>query len=253
MKASWAAPDGTTVIATFTGPLKTGKVTLTSEPQLPREEIVQLLLFGSASGTQAQTPGSGTQNSAIATAGGEAAQPLNHMLDQLGLGAVSAKVDTSQAANPKPEVEVQIARDLSLQIAVVLGQPRPGVNPDRTLVTLDWRFSSMWSSPPPSAMRGPRSSTFYGSADTRKRIRQPPGLSNAFVPGADCVLVHRRRVDIKGAARRCTSLRPSSASPTTTEVTFSWGPLGGPPSALRAEPPPARLRRSVVLRTTPRV
>ena len=59
--------------------------------------------------------------------------------------------------------------------------------------------------------------------------------------------------DIKGAARRCTSLRPSSASPTTTEGSSRGGPLGGPPSALRAEPPPARLRRSVVLRTTPRV
>ena len=81
----------------------------------------------------------------IAAAGGEAAQPLNHALGQLGLGAVTAKVDTSQTANPKPEVEVQIARDISLQIAVVLGQPPPGVNPDRTLFTLDWRFLSKWS------------------------------------------------------------------------------------------------------------
>jgi translocation and assembly module TamB len=145
VKANWTAPDGTLVIATFTGPLKTGKVTLTSEPQLPKEEIVQLLLYGSANGTQAQTPGAGTQNSAIATAGGEAAQPLNHMLNQLGLGAVTAKVDTSEASNPKPEVEVQIAKQLSLEIAVVLGQPPPGVNPDHTLLTLDWRFLSTWS------------------------------------------------------------------------------------------------------------
>jgi translocation and assembly module TamB len=145
VRASWTAPDATVVTATFTGPLKTGKVTLSSRPQLPKEEIVQLLLFGSADGTQAQTPSSSTESGAIATAGGEAAQPLNHMLDQLGLGAVSAKIDTSQAATPKPEVEVQIAKDISLQIAVVLGQPPPGVNPDHTLLTLDWRFRSMWS------------------------------------------------------------------------------------------------------------
>jgi translocation and assembly module TamB len=145
VRASWTAPDATVVTATFTGPLKTGKVTLSSQPQLPKEEIVQLLLFGSADGTQAQTPASSTPNGAIATAGGEAAQPLNHMLDQIGLGAVSAKIDTSQSANPKPEVEVQIARDISLQVAVVLGQPPPGVNPDHTLLTLDWRFRSMWS------------------------------------------------------------------------------------------------------------
>ncbi len=145
VKADWTAPDGTVVVANFTGPLRTGKVTLSSEPQLTREEIVQVLLFGTANGKQAQTPSSSTASSAISTAGGEAAQPLNHMFNQLGLGAVTANVDTSQAANPKPEVEVQIARDISLQIAVVLGQPPPGVNPDRTLVTLDWRFLSMWS------------------------------------------------------------------------------------------------------------
>ena len=145
VKAAWTASDGTVVVASFTGPLKTGKVTLTSEPQLTRDEIVQVLLFGTANGKQAQTPSSSTANSAIATAGGEAAQPLNHMFNQLGLGAVTANVDTSEAATPKPEVEVQIAKDISLQIAVVLGQPPPGVNPDRTLVTLDWRFLSMWS------------------------------------------------------------------------------------------------------------
>ena len=145
VKAFWTAPDGTIVIAAFTGPLKTGKVTLSSQPQLPKEEIVQLLLFGSADGKQAQTPANSTQNSALATAGGEAAQPLNHMLNQLGLGAVTAKVDTSDSTNPKPEVEVQIAKDISFQIAVVLGQPPPGVNPDHTLVTLDWRFLSKWS------------------------------------------------------------------------------------------------------------
>ncbi|MGH7295104.1 MAG: translocation/assembly module TamB domain-containing protein, partial [Polyangiaceae bacterium] len=145
VKADWTAPDATVVTATFTGPLKTGKVTLASEPQLPRDEIAQLLLFGSADGAQAQTPSSTTENSAIATAGGEAAQPLNHMLNQLGLGAVTASIDSSDAANPKPEVEVQIARDISVRLAVVLGQPPPGVNPDVTLLTLDWRLLSKWS------------------------------------------------------------------------------------------------------------
>jgi translocation and assembly module TamB len=145
VKARWRAPDGTAVVASFDGPLKSGKVTLSSEPPMPRDDIVQLLLFGSADGKQAQTPGASTENTAIATAGGEAAQPLNHMLGQLGLGAVTTKIDTSQAANPKPEVEVQIARDVSVQLAVVLGQPLPGVNPDRTLVTLDWRFMTRWS------------------------------------------------------------------------------------------------------------
>ena len=144
VKAAWTGPDGTVVFANFVGPLKTGKVTLQSEPPLSRQEIVQLLLFGSPDGQQAQSPSAGTENSAVATAGGEAAAPLNHALNQLGLGAVTARIDTSQT-NPKPEVEVQIANDLSLEIGVVLGVPPPGVNPDRTLVTLDWRFMSKWS------------------------------------------------------------------------------------------------------------
>jgi hypothetical protein len=66
------------------------------------------------------------------------------MLNQLGLGAVSAKIDTTEST-PKPEVVVQIARDISLQIAEVLGQVPPGVNPDTTLLTVDWRFLTKWS------------------------------------------------------------------------------------------------------------
>jgi translocation and assembly module TamB len=145
VKAGWTASDGTVVYANFIGPLKTGKVTLTSEPRLSQQEIVELLLFGSTDGPQALTPSASTENSAIAAAGGQAAQPLNHALGQLGLGAVTAKVDTSESATPKPEVEVQIAKDISLEIAFVLGQPPPGVNPDSTLVTLDWRLLRKWS------------------------------------------------------------------------------------------------------------
>jgi translocation and assembly module TamB len=144
VKAGWSAPDGTVVYANFVGPLKTGKVTLSSEPQLPQQDIVELLLFGSVDGQQAGAPSATTENSAIGTAGGQAAQPLNHMLNQLGLGAVSAKIDTTEST-PKPEVVVQIARDISLQIAEVLGQVPPGVNPDTTLLTVDWRFLTKWS------------------------------------------------------------------------------------------------------------
>jgi translocation and assembly module TamB len=146
VQASWTAPEGTVVYANFVGPLRTGKVTLRSEPALSRTEIVQLILFGTADGQEAQAPSSGVdaQGTALVAAGGEAAAPLNHALGQMGLGAVTAKIDTSET-NPKPEVEVQIARDISLQIAVVLGIPPPGVNPDHTLLTIDWRFASKWS------------------------------------------------------------------------------------------------------------
>ncbi len=100
---------------------------------------------GTTEGAQAQDPSADPALTAISTVGGQAAQPLNHMLSQFGLSAVSVKIDSSQASAPRPEVEIQIARDISLELAVVLGQPPPGVNPDHTLLTVDWRFATRWS------------------------------------------------------------------------------------------------------------
>jgi translocation and assembly module TamB len=149
VKASWTAPDGTVVYATFSGPLKTGGVTLTSSPLLSQQDILELLLFGTTSGKQGASAGGDAAESAglgaAGVVGGQATQPLNHALKQLGLGAVSTNIDTSQSANPKPEVEVQISKTISLQVAAVLGTILPGVNPDRTLFTVDWRFLANWS------------------------------------------------------------------------------------------------------------
>jgi translocation and assembly module TamB len=142
--AGWTAPEGTRVYADYIGPLKTGKVTLRSQPPLAKSDIVALLLFGSAEGSSGPAQGQGATNTATnqaaGLAGGVATQPVNHALDQFGIHAVSARVDTSQAANPKPEVELQVAKDISVQIAQVLGTPAPGANPDTTLLTLNWRF-----------------------------------------------------------------------------------------------------------------
>jgi translocation and assembly module TamB len=144
--AGWSAPDGSQIKADFIGPLKTGKVTLRSEPPLSQNDIVQLLLFGTVDGQAAaakpgQAPG---QSSAEGVAGAVATQPLNRALDQFGLSAVSTKVDTSSMV-AKPEVQVQIAKDVSVQLATLVGLPPPGDNPDRTFVTVDWRFLRKWS------------------------------------------------------------------------------------------------------------
>jgi translocation and assembly module TamB len=142
--AGWTASDGTQVQAEFLGPLKSGKVTLRSTPALSQNEIVQLLLFGSVDETQpASAQGGGI---AEGVAGNLAAQPLNRALDQFGLSAVSAKVDTT-TVNAKPEVVVQVAKDISLQLAHILyiGPPPPGTSPDTTLLTIDWRFLRKWA------------------------------------------------------------------------------------------------------------
>jgi translocation and assembly module TamB len=153
VKAGWTAPDGTVVYATFKGPLKTGGITLSSSPALPQQDIVELLLFGTTSGKQGASTATGTGSGSVedttvmgvGAVGGQATQPLNHALKQLGLGAFSTNIDTSQSSNPKPEVEVQISKTISLQVAAVLGAILPGVNPDRYLFTVDWRFLANWS------------------------------------------------------------------------------------------------------------
>jgi translocation and assembly module TamB len=145
--AAWTAEDGTKVYADYTGPLQTGKVTLRSEPGRPQNEIVALILFGTADGSEA-TPRAGapedTGTQAGTAAGGFAAGGLSKGLEKLTGLDITAKIDTSQA-NPRPEVEVQIAKNISLELAVVLGTPPPGTNPDTTYATIDWRFLRSWS------------------------------------------------------------------------------------------------------------
>jgi len=140
------------VTADFVGPLKTGKVTLHANPAPPGGEngILALILFGSADqGANGNNANSATP--AAGFAGSEATAPINKALggvngalERFGLGGgLTTKVDTSQT-NPRPEVELQIARDISLEVAWVLGLPPPGM-PDTTLVTFNWRFLRKWS------------------------------------------------------------------------------------------------------------
>jgi translocation and assembly module TamB len=138
--ASWSASDGTQVFAELRGTLKNPKVTLRSEPSLSQNEIIALLVYGS---TDATSPNSGAAAGA-GVAGGAATQPLNHALESMGLGGVSTRVDTS-TTTPRADVEVQIARDLSLQVAEVMGIPPPGTSPDTTFFTLNLRFAKAWA------------------------------------------------------------------------------------------------------------
>jgi translocation and assembly module TamB len=148
VSAGWTAEDGTRVYADFIGPLKTGKVTLRSEPPRPRNEIVALILFGTADGSQSTPYASPAENNATrvgTTAGGFATEGLSKGLGQLSGMDVTTKIDTSESANPRPEVEVQIAKDISVQLAYVIGTPPPGMNPDTLYATIDWRFVRNWS------------------------------------------------------------------------------------------------------------
>ncbi len=146
--AVWKAPEGSLVYADFTGPLKTGKVTLRSEPAHTQNEIISLIMFGSADGQTSSSyqsqdqAGAGTTGKAGAAAGGFASEGLSKGLNDLTGLDVAAKVDTS-TANPRPEVVLQITRTISLQLGYVVGT-LPLTNPDRTLVTVGWRFVRNW-------------------------------------------------------------------------------------------------------------
>ena len=79
--AGWTAPDGTRVYADFQGPLKTGKVKLRSEPPRPQNEVLALILFGTAEGSSA-TPYPTPQPSGATQAGTVAEQLLERISSQ---------------------------------------------------------------------------------------------------------------------------------------------------------------------------
>jgi translocation and assembly module TamB len=136
------------------GPLKTGQVKLRSSPAKTQNEILAILLYGTSDATSTVNSGTSYDLNAsspfAAVAGGAAAQQLNQALggvnralDNLGvIKGISTKIDTSQAT-PRPEVEIQIARDISLQVAWMIGGTT-ATNTDTTLFTLDWRFLRKW-------------------------------------------------------------------------------------------------------------
>jgi translocation and assembly module TamB len=144
--ASWGAPDGTLIYADFVGPLKTGKVTLRSEPSRPRNEILALILFGSADGMNGNSSGnkSDPASQAVGTGGGVASQGLNSAVQDLtGMDKAQFRVDTS-TNNPRPELEYQISKSIAVGVAYVMGIPPPD-QPDTIFAKADWRFRRNWS------------------------------------------------------------------------------------------------------------
>ncbi len=148
--AEWTAENGTQIYADFVGPVKTGKVTLRSDPAMPRNEVLAMILFGTADGANPSPTGApttskdGTTKAAASVGGGFATQGLTEGLDDLTGIQATAKIDTTRSANPAPQIEFQIARRISLSFEHVLGTP-PISQPDVNLATVEWRFKKNWS------------------------------------------------------------------------------------------------------------
>jgi translocation and assembly module TamB len=157
--ATWKSGGDTQVFADFVGPVKTGKLNLRSEPALPQNEILALVLFGAVDATPGAPPPagreeSGTQQAAVGIGGALAAQGLTEALDDLAGIHATARIDTTEARNPRPEVEFQISSRVAVAFSHVIGTPPVTDPPDRNLVRIQWRFHSNWSVESVSGDRG---------------------------------------------------------------------------------------------------
>ena len=146
--AEYDAPDGTHVFADVVGPIKKPNVLLRSEPARSQDAIMGLLVFGSEeglSGTPAPDQQPDPMQRAAGVASGPVTEALNKALSGITSLEVSTRVDTSQAANPRPEVALRVTNEVLARVTVQTGMPAPGELPDRTLLTVDWRFNPRWS------------------------------------------------------------------------------------------------------------
>lgn len=147
--ATWTAADRSRVYADFVGPIRTGKLTLRSEPARTQSEILTLIAFGTTDGPSDASNSRGTsttQGTQVATAvgAGTITEGFDAALDGVTGLRTQTRIDATNAQNPRPELEVQVSRDVSLRFAYVLGTPPPS-EPDKSLGTVIFRFAPNWS------------------------------------------------------------------------------------------------------------
>ncbi|MDB4941700.1 MAG: hypothetical protein JWP97_1234 [Labilithrix sp.] len=141
--AYWDAPDRTRVWVEFNGPLKTGKLTLRSEPSFSKTEILSILLFGRADpnqATQGERPSDGQQAAALGT--GLASSGLNRALGELNED-IDLEQDRTSANRVRTKVGYRLRRNLKVQLGYASGFSQR--EPDTTYLFLEWQFIPKWS------------------------------------------------------------------------------------------------------------
>ena len=141
--AYWDAPDRTRVWVEFNGPLKTGKLSLRSEPAYSKSEILSILLFGRADPNQA-TAGERPSDSqdAAALGAGVASSGLNKALGELNED-FDLEQDRTSANRIRTKVGYRLRRNLKVQIGYASGFSQR--EPDTTYLFLEWQFMPKWS------------------------------------------------------------------------------------------------------------
>jgi translocation and assembly module TamB len=148
--ARWDAQDDEQhrVYADASGSANNLKVNLRSEPPLTKDQVLSLIVTGSADGSlggsSGSSTGSGTAATAVGAVGGAATQGINKALSNISALDVSTRVDTS-TGSARPELVIQVSARVSAQIVRSLGEPAPGQPPDLTFLTLNFRVLRNWS------------------------------------------------------------------------------------------------------------
>ena len=148
--ARWDAPDGTRIFADYEGPLRTGQLSLRSEPPRSQSEVVAVLLYGTGE-EAAPRPGmahkqkveAGKTTGAV-LAGGAVTTSVNRVLASVTPLDITTRV-RSDVYSAMPEVSMRISPRVSAQVSYRTRPPLPTERTDRVLVTLDWRFRRNWS------------------------------------------------------------------------------------------------------------
>src|SRR6185503_13778249 len=115
------------------------------EPPLTQDEIASLIMFGTPEGMSGSTSSDpNAAATAVGVAGDTAARGINHALSDLTKLDVAARVDTS-TGNARPELVVQLTPRVAARVTRAVGEPQAGQPPDRTFLTVEFRFTRSWS------------------------------------------------------------------------------------------------------------
>lgn len=142
--AYWDAPDRTRVWVEFNGPLKTGKLTLRSEPPYSKNEILSILLFGRADPNQAKAGDARPSDAQAATAVGTgiASSGLNKALGELDED-FDLEQDRTSANRVRTKLGYRLRRNLKVQLGYASGFSQR--EPDTTYLFVEWQFIPKWS------------------------------------------------------------------------------------------------------------
>jgi translocation and assembly module TamB len=142
--AYWDAPDRTRIWVEFNGPLKTGKLTLRSEPAFSKNEILSILLFGRPDPNQAKAGDAQSSDAQRATnvGAGAVASGLNKALSDLDED-FELEQDTTSANRTRTKLGYRLRRNLKVQLGYASGFSQR--EPDTTYLFLEWQFIPQWS------------------------------------------------------------------------------------------------------------